>query len=280
MNGSKLDEKSFDAINEDILEGDLSFILTPEERKIGIDDFNNIDDYYLCKLLEFCSEHIKNRSYVYKLISHENLKSKEKKDWLIIMKKTDDTITNERRNGIIDKNFAKFRANELVVVEIINILNPNERIDKILNRFQDCKEVQYVKGKIVRPDYYNEDIEHVCSAGIHYFKTLFAAYYYRKVPKNYTGKWFGWGNNGEIVLNGEYENGRFTGKLTSWHLNGRKKREENYVNSLLSGQFIEWYDNGQIKTDCTYNNGKISDKGSEWSSDGMLIEEKNYCLCM
>jgi len=46
------------------------------------------------------------------------------KDWIVVMLPCNDTITNENRNNIINKNKAKYRANKLYVVMIFNKLEP------------------------------------------------------------------------------------------------------------------------------------------------------------
>src|SRR5579872_5688688 len=61
----------------------------------NIIDMNNIDQY------------------VYKMLQNSN-------SWFVIMKKRLDTITNENRDNVVNPLHAKFRANILDVIAIIN----------------------------------------------------------------------------------------------------------------------------------------------------------------
>ncbi len=81
----------------------------------------------------------------------------------------------------------------------------------------------YRMGKIVKPNYFNENLDAVCAEGIHYFKTREAAlsWFYR-------------------------ENGNFPdGNLTAWHENGQKLSEGMWKDGYQDGVWMEWQDNGK-----------------------------------
>ena len=64
-------------------------------------------------------------SYVFKSCS---------RDWIVVLQKLPDTITNESRS-VVDLNCAKFRANKLFVVDIIHKFYQTITCNFILNRF-------------------------------------------------------------------------------------------------------------------------------------------------
>src|SRR5438128_254473 len=47
-------------------------------------------------------------------------------EWIVVLKKLSDTLTNEDRHCVVDARYAKFRANKLKVMLIFNKLNPNK----------------------------------------------------------------------------------------------------------------------------------------------------------
>ncbi len=89
------------------------------------------------------------------------------------------------------------------------------------------KKIIYEKGKIVLPDRFDYNLNHICSNGIHYFKTIDAAFYYSKqVPTNYTGYWINYHfEKGEKYSEGYYINGLRDGKWIYWYYTGQKLAE-------------------------------------------------------
>lgn len=230
----------------------------------------------LDKIMEQCKEYIKDESYVYKLCADYSEDDGYKDKWLIILQKTKNTNTNEKRIGVIDKAYAKFRANELLVIKIIDVENP-DRTDKkqVVNRYYETKTI-YEINKIVTPDYYDEDIDLICSGGIHYYNTLLRAYYYRRTPKDYTGNWIRWHNNGQKREEGVYVDGKETGLWTLWHYNGEKYEEGNYMDGRETGKWREWTNNGKLIMECNYLDGKLSGQFESWHENGKKKIEGKY----
>jgi hypothetical protein len=183
---------------------------------------------YIDDVLRKCDKYIRNITYVYKLCNNISILDNSRR-WLVILQKTDDTKTNELRFDVSDKNFAKFRANKLKVIEIIDIYNPDYSKTIIINTFDSVHKKKYEVDKIVESDAYDDDINCVCSDGIHYFKTPLPACYYRDVPKNYTGNWATWYDNGQKQLQGEYINGEQSGKWIEMNYDGNIYREYNFT---------------------------------------------------
>lgn len=121
--------------------------------------------------------------HVYKIC-----RGKDTNKWIVIMKKLPDTITNEDRKNVYNRHYAKFRANKLRVIKIINIFSLKS-VKKIThNPICSGVETIYQKNYIVLPDKYDES-EKVCTHGIHYYKSISAAYYYDNPEDDYVGKW-------------------------------------------------------------------------------------------
>lgn len=210
----------------------------------------------LNELCKRCNKYIDNENYVYKLCNDvSELKQEQKnwkkfqvccRQWIVILQKTDNTKTNENRSNVRNKSHAKFRANELLVVEIININVGMDIETKTLKtsitnlsdiiRFGDIVpsfvETVYEVGKIVKSDIFDSNLDQICSGGIHYFKTLITAYYYRDVPKNYSGVW------------------------TTWYDTGQKSSEGKYKDGYQQGRWYVWGNNYEIFSDVFYDNGK------------------------
>lgn len=254
----------------------------------------------LNKLYKLYSKYTKNPLYVYKIccdaLGKETpstyMDGSFSKKWIVIMKKISDTETNENRDGVIDDLYAKFRANKLLVVKIININNPKLTKKYIVNEYHcayyGTLKLKYEVKKIVTPTFYDKDPNNICSGGIHYFKSLKAAYYYRDCPENYTGRWhawhtngrkristnyingerslywIGWSHSGAKVLSGFCDKGSKNGKWTEWYENGKKKIEETYVDGKRHGIRTEWYENDNKKSEGYYFNGKKHGVWKEW----------------
>lgn len=174
-------------------------------------------------LLHNCKEYIKDENYVYKLCLDCTSEDTRRK-WLIILKKCPDTKTNEARDYVFDKFYAKFRANKLEVIKIINIRSPQNTKTTIISEFKDIK-TKYTVGEIINANSYEEDINIICAPGIHYFKTIRPAYYYRRPSNNYTGKWYTWHDNGLKSMEGCYKYGIKEGTWNSWDDIGIKMEE-------------------------------------------------------
>lgn len=173
-----------------------------------------------------CKEFTFDDTYVYKLCRNVHTKGKFNK-WLVILRKLDGTLfltgkdkdmkpidqkriitkTNEGRKNVINKHYAKFRADKLKVIKIINIFDVNYEKDYIVTKYKEYPEIEYKIGNIVESKTYDDNIDNIRSGGIHYYKTISAAYFFRRVPDDYTGSWFTWYDDGKQKSFSSYSNG-------------------------------------------------------------------------
>jgi len=138
--------------------------------------------------------------------------------YLVVLQKLADTITNESRENVINPDFAKFRSNGLLVRQIIRLRDMNPNITHINHRTiyenkfsKKCKKyTKYYVHCMVFPDVFCSDIKLVSAGGIHYYKTLQAAFFQQKqIPwySNYNGLWFECDGDGGNHIIKEYNGG-------------------------------------------------------------------------
>src|SRR5258705_13846712 len=82
-----------------------------------MNDQSTLEDKTLRQILDICLTYISDDRYVYKRC-HNGL--------IVILEKTENTITNESRSSVVDSQYAKFRGNEFDVVVIFDSQNPQK----------------------------------------------------------------------------------------------------------------------------------------------------------
>jgi antitoxin component YwqK of YwqJK toxin-antitoxin module len=165
--------------------------------------------------------------------------------WIVILELTVDSVTNQARLSENDPNrkFAKFRANKLKVIDIINKFDHTQTINYIYNSVYDEKpKLQYVKETIVNSDSFDMKLDKICSHGIHFFEGIEVTFYYGLNMQNYTGHWVSWYNDGQNKTKGYYLNGKRTGHWIYWHSHGNISKEGDFIDGKKTGHWIYWYD--------------------------------------
>lgn len=224
------------------------------------------------EIQEICKKYQNNEKYVYKACNSYPLLQR---DWIVIMEKCIETATNEDRKDVVDEKYAKFRADKLKVIEIINKNNAIKY--KCVSHKSDYDEqLPYEVGQIVRCDSFDLNIDIVCGGGIHYFKTLIAAYYYcHNPPKKGASKCMEWYDNGrqKSVIN--YYDGILDGVWKYCGKNGKHSLEGRYENGNKHGRWIERCDNGQL-IESNYNFEKLDGRKTEYYANGQKSIEEHY----
>lgn len=214
----------------------------------------------LAKLLKLCREYKGDSFYVYKLCCDSLSKKDKSRKWLVILKKLWNTKTNEGRPDVVDYQCAKFRGNVFGVIKIINTNKPTLVKKYIVNEYvyENTRSITiYETGMIVYPDHYDGDIKRLCSGGIHYFKSPIPAFYFRNdIPTNYTGKWFTFRDDGEILHELDVVDGEGTHYVRYWSKN-IKEAEGSFLNTKQSGIWIRWDHLGNKISEKMYVNGEI-----------------------
>uniref|UniRef100_A0A6C0EAG9 Uncharacterized protein n=1 Tax=viral metagenome TaxID=1070528 RepID=A0A6C0EAG9_9ZZZZ len=210
---------------------------------------------------------ISNNLYVYKSC----------KQYIIILKKLYNTITNENRKGIINADYAKYRGNRFEVILIFNKFNPDEMLNEILTEYQN-KKVVYTTGKIVTPDYYDCDMNNICSNGIHYYKTIEQAYYHdiEAHAINYTGVIKEWFHNGKKIKEINLKEGHRHGLAKYWYDVGGRSLEINYSNGMRHGTYKEWYRDGMLACQSEYKNNLLDGSSTCFYMNGKKESQYTY----
>jgi antitoxin component YwqK of YwqJK toxin-antitoxin module len=142
---------------------------------------------------------------------------------VILQKPLENFQCNEMRKNIKDKNYAKFRCNGAKVIDILHseTLEHKKKISHFRNGATNTEiATVYEVDKLVTPDYFDKNIEDICTHGIHYFLSLEAAFYYDcQNPIN--GQFLRFYDNGQKWVEMNYVDGYVEGKRTIWHYDGQ-----------------------------------------------------------
>jgi hypothetical protein len=136
--------------------------------------------------------------------------------YIVILKKCMNTQCNEDRLNVYDIENASYRANKMLVYDIIHKIDNTLHIDKIYNTIYPTK-VLYEKYKIIECDNYDINSNTIYTNGIHYFKNYKRALY----------------EENEILTKFLY-----TGYFIEYDIYGQKIQEGNLKNGNKSDQWI------------------------------------------
>jgi hypothetical protein len=159
----------------------------------------------LDKIKLLYQQYINNPSYVCKVCGNPY----DDKFYIIILQKMGKTLTNESRKNVINPKYAKFRANCLKVILIFNVNDPERQIENIESNYY--YPTLYQKGKEVHADKFDTNLGNICSNGIHYYRTIDAAFFckylpghVRPCPYNFKGDWIFYDDDGQVFQVVEY----------------------------------------------------------------------------
>lgn len=149
-----------------------------------------------------CKNYIGNPKYVYKFC---DIPYKHGVGYIVVLERLPSTKTNECRYTItMNMNYAKFRGSEFKVATIIDVTDPGRRT---IHEVTNIRGTTYAVGTVVKPNYFDKDLNVICAAGIHYFKSIDAAFFCRSMPSDYTGVWRSFDEDGKQKYKITYANG-------------------------------------------------------------------------
>ncbi len=231
----------------------------------------------LNQIVDQYSKYINNYAYVYKSCCVE---------WIVILRMLKETKTNEVRCGesiVYDYKFGKFRGTKFEVVLIFNKFDPSKTIKEIFNSCYKKTQALYVVGKCITPDSYDKNKKNISSNGIHYYRSIYPAYYEelmgcRKNDIPYTGRFMKWFSGGNIALDCDFVLGQKTGLWINYHIfpPEQKSSEGHYFNDVCHGIWIYWYSNGRKSAEGVYNKGKKCDRWIYFYENGRKKSEGYY----
>lgn len=210
-----------------------------------LEETKSINANILDNILIECNEYVDNDKFVFKLCCDISENTTSERDWLVVLRKLISTRTNELRENVFDNKFAKFRGNIFMVVKIFNIHNTKTKKTFIVNKFCN-KELKYEINTIVKSDFFGNNLNIICSTGVHYFKTVLACCYFYVDPVDikYSGYWIHFHDDGSKESEGSYINGIKSGHWISYRYNEEKMNECDYVNGIIIGNYVCWCTDG------------------------------------
>ena len=188
--------------------------------------------------------------------------------WIVVLQKLPDTITNESRS-VANANCATFRANKLLVVNIIHKFNQKTR-RSIRNSIYADEKIEYIKGKIIKVEDFDTNVNEVHTAGIHYYKTMEVPFYL-ELQTEIDGEWMEWHVDGQKLSKITYKGGKREGESIDWHKNGHMKSKGEYKNGKLEGKYTTWHANGKMQLEAMYKNGKLEGQCTTWYPNGTMV---------
>ena len=98
--------------------------------------------------------------------------------------------------------------------------------------------------------------------------------YYKNKP--YTGKSYGYHENGNVAREGNWKNGKLEGLQFGWHENDEKALESNFKNGKAHGLVINWNKNGLKKSESHWKDGKENGPEVLWHQNGEKKSERMW----
>ncbi len=216
---------------------------------------------------------------------------------LITLEIPDDAKTNVDRKYVAKKETAKYRTNKAKVLKIEDA--EGKSYETATTSFYDDKKLIYKVGEVVEEPAFDPTLELVCAQGIHFFlDKRVAEVFYWTPPKDWTGTWTEWYDNGQLKVKKTYEKGIVVGTSTKWFESGVKKSESiglggnklqvityyptgekesecigDFVDENEIRNFKTFYTNGHVKEDLSTRNGKCEGYSVMWHENGLKKQE-------
>ena len=253
-------EESDEKISRDIDEYlekrfEKKYDVDKEAKKISNDVDEENEPWQLVALKKYCREYMLPK-YVFKSTN----------DAIVVMKKLATTKTNETRI-VIDERHAKYRADKLMVVDIIDKYHPHRLMEITKSYFDDG--FTYTVGTIACDNSFDKDLHKICTKGIHYFKTVEAAFYFNlELNQEFDGIIKEWHSDGEIQLETQFKSGILNGVSRRYDC-GRLESETQYKNGVCHG-LSRHHDSYGITTETHYKNG-LRDGFSKIYDNGIMV---------
>jgi len=172
-------------------------------------------------------------------------------EYIVILKKCINTKCNENRLNLYDIENASYRANKMLVYDIIHKLDNTKYINKIYNTIFPNK-ILYEKYKIIECDDYDENSNTIYTTGIHYYKNFTRALYEESeilTKLLYTGYFIEYDAYGQKIQEGNYINGNKTGEWIIYEpLNIINENNISFYQSLQLSYYQIFGNNNYITT--------------------------------
>ncbi len=168
---------------------------------------------------------------------------------------------NEKRNGILDKEYAAYNCQKAKVIDIHSSNDETAKFDEALSiHYQKC----YRRGEIVVAD--NGQSR---AAGIYYFLSRDVAYHYLSELERPNGERKSWHLNGRLASQCTYVNGKKYGLEQKWYPNGNRMCCTDYWDGERHGRCQWWYEDypKQLESESMFDHGRVWRRRS-WHKNG------------
>ncbi len=219
---------------------------------------------------------------------------------LITLEIPDDAKTNIDRKYVVDKQKAKHRTNK---AKVLKIEDAEGMYYETAETAYSSKKLTYTDGQLIEEPTFDPTLELVCAEGIHFFLDKRVAELFEwKPPKDWTGTWAEWYDNGQMKEEKTYEKGIVVGTSTEWFASGVKKSESiglggnklqvicyyttgekdkeciiDTVDGIQTKNYKHYYyTNGKLEKEYSTRNGKHEGYYVEWYESGLKKEEGVY----
>lgn len=169
--------------------------------------------------------------------------------WIVVLEKTEDTITSENSNYINENNKATalYWGDTFKVIKIINKFNSHTNTSAITFSVGSF-EVKYVVGTNVKFPMYCDKETNTQMGGMSFYMSVEPAYYSNINTDDYEGYFKVWTISGSLKEEGVFINGKIFGVWKFYFPTGQLDAEQTYINNLLCGEDKEYSIEGNLLT--------------------------------
>lgn len=223
------------------------------------EESNHLNDKtnYIEQIKKLYLKYIDNNNYLFTSVK-TNLTG-----WIIILKRTEFSKTDETRNNVVSYQNAQFKGNNFIVELFFDQFDLHKVIDHI-----NDNNIYYTKGNIIKND-------------VVFFKSIDSAFYYKlnifnKLYEKYNiKKQYIWEENGSLKENSDMKCGKLHGNSLHYK-NNKIIKSFNYNDGKKNGMCTCYYDNSNINTIEMYNNGMLHGLRTTYFPDDTLESEYKY----
>jgi antitoxin component YwqK of YwqJK toxin-antitoxin module len=213
---------------------------------------------YLKQIKHLYTQYINNSKYVFS--SHTN----NTNSFIIILKKIQNTITNEIRSDVSNQYFALFKGHSFYVELILNKFDPSVIVNQIKETAIFIKD-HTISSDVCDISYY-KSIDPAFYSGIHNFSSSY----------NITKCKF-WNENGSLKETYQLKYGAVSGKKKIYN-DGKLIECSNYFHGKRNGMSIHYYENSSIKSIYMYVNGYLNGLQTTFYANDKMKSEYKYSI--
>lgn len=104
----------------------------------------------------------------------------------------------------------------------------------------------------------------------------YAFYYDANDDRVHHGTFKAWHRNGQLAVEGQYEEDKKEGVWRGWHDSGQQSSVATYSRGYLDGEAASWYSNGRYEARITYRNNLMEGKATYYHETGARAAEGEY----